>query len=273
MTFSLAEAQPDWRQWKPLRVCAGGKPCATFRPSGFEFSGFTSLPRNEPPNVNKILPFGIEGRWRKAWWGADKPPAGGVLRRAGVHLEPGLRGGLDAARGFSVNFALASAWSARTLCGHRLGMNLHPDDSCATRQSLLERLKRLDDDGAWRDFFETYWELIYNVARKAGLNDAEAQEVVQDTVIVVARKIGELDTDPGRGSFKSWLLGQARWRIGDRFRARQRASRVFQNRPARRAGREEATRTTPPEQSRCTGWRIQAAIRSRPCGRSSGNNA
>lgn len=125
-------------------------------------------------------------------------------------------------------------------------MNLHPDDSCATRQSLLERLKHLDDDGAWRDFFETYWELIYHVARKAGLNDAEAQEVVQDTVIVVARKIGELDTDPGRGSFKSWLLGQARWRIGDRFRARQRASRVFQEPPgpAGRAGGSHSDDTT-----------------------------
>jgi DNA-directed RNA polymerase specialized sigma24 family protein len=70
-------------------------------------------------------------------------------------------------------------------------MKLCAEDSTSTRQSLLVRLKQLDDKTSWREFFETYWELIYNFARKASLNDAEAQEVVQETVIAVARKIGE----------------------------------------------------------------------------------
>jgi RNA polymerase sigma-70 factor (ECF subfamily) len=101
-------------------------------------------------------------------------------------------------------------------------MNLRLDDSMPTRQSLLLRLKRWDDTAGWQEFFEQYWELIYRVARKAGLGDAEAQDVVQETVLAVAGKIGEFETDPRRGSFKSWLLGQARWRIGDQFRARKR---------------------------------------------------
>ncbi len=100
-------------------------------------------------------------------------------------------------------------------------MSLRTEDSNPTRQSLLERLKRWDDTSAWREFFATYWELIYKVARKVGLNDAEAQDVVQETVVGVLRKIGEFNTNPTRGSFKSWLLGQARWRIGDQFRARK----------------------------------------------------
>jgi RNA polymerase sigma-70 factor (ECF subfamily) len=102
-----------------------------------------------------------------------------------------------------------------------------PDDSVPTRQSLLLRLRRWDDTAGWREFFEMYWELIYRVARKAGLSDAEAQDVVQETVLAVAQKIGEFDTDPRRGSFKSWLLGQARWRIGDQFRARKRSPLAF----------------------------------------------
>jgi RNA polymerase sigma-70 factor (ECF subfamily) len=110
-------------------------------------------------------------------------------------------------------------------------MNLEAEDSVPTRQSLLKRLKRWDDTAGWRDFFETYWELIYSVARKSGLNDAEAQEVVQETVVAVAGKIGEFKIDRGRGSFKSWLLGQARWRIGDQFRARKRAARAFEEPP------------------------------------------
>jgi RNA polymerase sigma-70 factor (ECF subfamily) len=105
------------------------------------------------------------------------------------------------------------------------------EDSVPTRHSLLLRLKQWDDTVSWREFFERYWELIYNVARKAGLTDTEAEEVVQETVIAVARKIGGFKADPRRGSFKSWLLGQARWRIGDQFRARKREARAFGESP------------------------------------------
>jgi len=58
------------------------------------------------------------------------------------------------------------------------------------------------------------------VARKSGLNDAEAQDVVQETVITVAKKIDKLRYDPAVGSFKGWLLNIARWRIADQFRKR-----------------------------------------------------
>ena len=50
--------------------------------------------------------------------------------------------------------------------------------------------------------------------------------MVQATVIRVARKIDGFKTDPRHGSFKSWLLGQARWRIGDQFRALKRESQL-----------------------------------------------
>ena len=100
-------------------------------------------------------------------------------------------------------------------------MNEPVPDSIPTRHSLLHRLKDWGDDAGWREFFDAYWELIYNVARKAGLTDTEAQEVVQETVIGVARKIGGFEVDAGRGSFRAWLLQQARWRIGDQFRKRK----------------------------------------------------
>jgi RNA polymerase sigma-70 factor (ECF subfamily) len=90
-----------------------------------------------------------------------------------------------------------------------------------TRQSLLTRLKDWRDDTSWRDFFSTYWRLIYGVAVKAGLSDAEAQEVVQETVIAVAKKMPEFKYDPVHGSFKAWLLTLTQWRISDQFRKRQ----------------------------------------------------
>jgi RNA polymerase sigma factor (sigma-70 family) len=90
----------------------------------------------------------------------------------------------------------------------------------ATRRSLVDRLEDWGDRKHWQEFFDTYWKLIYSAARKSGLRDAEAQEVVQETVITVAKKVGKLRYDPAVGSFKGWLLHITRWRIADQFRKR-----------------------------------------------------
>ena len=89
-------------------------------------------------------------------------------------------------------------------------MDYGSDDSIPTRHSLLSRLKHWDDQESWRDFFDTYWKLIYGVAIKSGMTDVEAQEVVQETVIAVAKKIAEFKTDPAFGSFKAWLARRRR---------------------------------------------------------------
>ena len=96
-------------------------------------------------------------------------------------------------------------------------------DPIPTRHSLLNRLKDWGDQTSWQEFFDTYGRLIYNVAVKAGLSDSEAQEVVQETVIAVVKKIAEFRTDPARGSFSAWLMHTTRWRITDQFRKRQKA--------------------------------------------------
>src|SRR6266404_4758915 len=91
-------------------------------------------------------------------------------------------------------------------------------DSLPTRRSLLSRLRDLGDSDSWRTFFDTYWRLIYNLARKSGLSDTEAQDVVQETIIAVARKMPGFRYDPAKGSFKQWLLLITRRRIQDHFR-------------------------------------------------------
>lgn len=90
-----------------------------------------------------------------------------------------------------------------------------------TRQTLLDRLRVEDNQESWREFFETYWKLIYSAAIKAGLSDAEAQDVVQETVISVYRSLPNFEYDPKAGSFKAWLLKLTRWRIVDQFRKRR----------------------------------------------------
>ncbi|MGH8047248.1 MAG: RNA polymerase sigma factor [Chthoniobacterales bacterium] len=98
---------------------------------------------------------------------------------------------------------------------------MNSDPFLVTRRSLVERLANRSDRRIWQEFFDTYWKLIYSVARKSGLSDAEAQDVVQETIITVSRKIDKLRYDPSVGSFKGWLLHMTRWRIADQFRKRE----------------------------------------------------
>jgi RNA polymerase sigma factor (sigma-70 family) len=95
------------------------------------------------------------------------------------------------------------------------------DQNVSTRASLIHRLKDWSDESSWRDFFNTYWKLIYGVARKAGLTDTEAQDVVQETLISVAKHMPAFKYDPTIGSFRAWLLNMTRWRITNQFRKRQ----------------------------------------------------
>src|SRR5438046_1766960 len=89
------------------------------------------------------------------------------------------------------HWSLVIPWSL--VIGHRSLVISHPMtpriEIIATRSSLIKRLKNWDDRASWKDFFDTYWKLIYGVARAAGLNDAEAQDVVQETIICVAQKM------------------------------------------------------------------------------------
>ncbi len=87
-----------------------------------------------------------------------------------------------------------------------------------TRASLLKRLREWQDQNSWQEFFDTYRQLIYHTARKAGLSDAEAKDVVQETMIAVAKRMPSFKYDPAIGSFKTWLLNIARWRIIDHLR-------------------------------------------------------
>jgi len=102
---------------------------------------------------------------------------------------------------------------------------MSPHDSLTTRSTLLHRLHNLEDQESWRTFFDRYWELLYNVARRSGLSEPEAQDVVQETVIAVTKAMPDFRYDPARGSFKQWLLRIAGRRIIDHLRRAYRQPR------------------------------------------------
>lgn len=76
----------------------------------------------------------------------------------------------------------------------------------------------MGDAAGWREFFDTYWELIYRVARRSGLGDADAQEIVQETMLSVAKQMPGFRYDPAQGRFKAWLLRVVHRRVADFWR-------------------------------------------------------
>lgn len=118
-------------------------------------------------------------------------------------------------------------------------MTAEPDDFIPTRSSLLSRVRDWQDFEGWQEFFDTYWKLVYNTGRKAGLSEAEAQDLVQDTMVSVAKKMPEFKYDPAVGSFKGWLLQLTHWRILNVLKKRGPAGRfVIQS-----SGTSEGTST------------------------------
>jgi RNA polymerase sigma-70 factor (ECF subfamily) len=96
------------------------------------------------------------------------------------------------------------------------------DEFLPTRNSLLSRLKNWDDQEGWRDFFDTYWKFLYCIAVKAGLSDSDARDVVQETVVAVAKGLREGRFKAAEGSsFKAWLQLIVQRRVSNHLRKRQ----------------------------------------------------
>ncbi|MEO2016661.1 MAG: sigma-70 family RNA polymerase sigma factor [Fuerstiella sp.] len=93
-------------------------------------------------------------------------------------------------------------------------MNGIPD----TQASLLIRVKDPLDRDAWLDFYELYRPVIYRMARRRGLQDADAQDLTQRVLTSVAAKVGDWQYDPERGRFRTWLSTVTRNAIIDHLR-------------------------------------------------------
>jgi RNA polymerase sigma-70 factor (ECF subfamily) len=92
--------------------------------------------------------------------------------------------------------------------------------SGVTSHSLLERARGRDAE-AWRRLVELYSPLVFFWARRAGLNDADAADLVQEVWQAVASALGRFQRDPDAGTFRGWLWTIARNKVHDHFRARK----------------------------------------------------
>jgi RNA polymerase sigma-70 factor (ECF subfamily) len=79
-----------------------------------------------------------------------------------------------------------------------------------TRPSLLLRVRNPQDEDAWQQFVALYGPLVYQFARKRGLQDADAADLTQIVFQAVAGAIQHLDYDPRQGRFRGWFFGVVR---------------------------------------------------------------
>jgi RNA polymerase sigma-70 factor (ECF subfamily) len=82
-----------------------------------------------------------------------------------------------------------------------------------TSASLLERLRRPEETEAWPRFVRLYTPLLFYWARRTGLTQDDASDLVQDVLTLLVQKLPEFRYEAGK-SFRGWLrtLTLNKWR-------------------------------------------------------------
>ncbi len=79
-----------------------------------------------------------------------------------------------------------------------------PPSNPPTPASLLERLRLPGDAAAWDWFARLYTPLLFFWARRTGLQESDAADLVQEVFVLLLRKLPEFRYERG-GSFRGWL--------------------------------------------------------------------
>ena len=87
----------------------------------------------------------------------------------------------------------------------------------STSSSLLARVKAQEQD-AWQRLVRLYGPLVAFWIRRAGLQDADAHDVLQEVFAAVARGIGQFHKDHPGNTFRGWLRTITRSKVTDHHR-------------------------------------------------------
>lgn len=75
-----------------------------------------------------------------------------------------------------------------------------------TRASLILRLPDVEDVAAWDELVAIYGPLVFRMAVREGLQPADADDLVQEVFVAIARSVSQWIERPDRGRFRAWLL-------------------------------------------------------------------
>lgn len=95
----------------------------------------------------------------------------------------------------------------------------------STSLSLLERVQAQDKD-AWSQLVHIYGPLVFQWCRRWQLRNEDAADVLQEVFQAVATQIGAFRRDRPGDTFRGWLWGITRHKIGDHFRRAGRQPRA-----------------------------------------------
>lgn len=82
-----------------------------------------------------------------------------------------------------------------------------------TRYSLIARLQNLGDGASWAEFLGIYQPVVFRMARRRGLQDADALDVLQQVFLSISRSIETWQPDETQPPFRAWLTTIARHAI------------------------------------------------------------
>ena len=94
----------------------------------------------------------------------------------------------------------------------------------ATRTSVLKAVSDVGNAAAWQRLFDLYAGYVFAIARKKGLTDMDADDVVQLVFADLVRILPEFSYDRTKGRFRSYLTGLVNWRVMDKLRSNKRDS-------------------------------------------------
>jgi RNA polymerase sigma-70 factor (ECF subfamily) len=99
-----------------------------------------------------------------------------------------------------------------------------------TSLTLLERLRRPEDEGAWTRLVELYTPLLFAWTRGCGESDHDAADLVQEVFVALVQNLPTYRHDR-QGNFRRWLRTLLLNKLRDRKRREVRAGRALARLP------------------------------------------
>ena len=110
-----------------------------------------------------------------------------------------------------------------------------------TPPTLLERLREPANEAAWRRLVDLYTPLLFSWARRYGVAEHDAADLVQEVFVTLVQTLPTFQYDRHRGQFRDWLRTLLLNKLRDRKRREARDEKSLAQLEPKAAGPDVAT--------------------------------